>query len=362
LLPYWLLFLVPAYMALSRLRPIPQTGLRVRRDRWPNEWRGMFFILVLMIGLRHEVGGDWSTYLDMIATYSDPDNNAREYSFQDPSFIIFNWVSAQTGLGIYLVNLLSSIVFSWGLVVFCRAQPRPWLALTVAVPYLVTVVAMGYTRQGAAIGMAMIGISTLGQGSPLRYMFWIIFAATLHKSALVLVPLAVIINTKHRVFTMLWVGLAGIILFIIFLQDGMSFWLHGYIDHPMQSSGALVRIVMCAVPATLFLVFRKRFQLSSRQCVFWTWMAIGALLMLVLLTVLPSSTVVDRVGLFWIPIQLFVLSRLPNALGRRHGENVLWVLGVVGYSAAVHFIWLGYAVTAFAWLPYQFYPWVWLWQ
>jgi len=29
---------------------------------------------------------------------------------------------------------------------------------------------------------------------------------------------------------------------------------------------------------------------------------------------------------------------------------------VVLYSAAVQFIWLNFAVTAFAWLPYQLYP------
>jgi hypothetical protein len=51
---------------------------------------------------------------------------------------------------------------------------------------------------------------------------------------------------------------------------------------------------------------------------------------------------------------------LPNALGKRNGKNLLWVLAVVAYSAAVHFVWLFYADTAFAWLPYKFYPWVWL--
>lgn len=76
----------------------------------------------------------------------------------------------------------------------------------------------------------------------------------------------------------------------------------------------------------------------------------------------PSSTAVDRIALYWIPLQLFVLSRLPNALGRYAGKNLLWVFAVIAYSAAVHFIWLLYADTAFAWLPYQFYPWVWFWQ
>ena len=46
----------------------------------------------------------------------------------------------------------------------------------------------------------------------------------------------------------------------------------------------------------------------------------------VLLVVSPSSTAVDGVALYWIPLQLFVMSRLPNALGLREGKNAIWVL------------------------------------
>ena len=360
--PYWLLFLVPAYWAISRFRPIPQTGLTAQRDRWPNLWRIIFVMLVLMIGLRHEVGGDWDTYLEMLDSYTDTSISAREFGFQDPAFVLFNRLAIETGLGIYLLNFLSAFFFSWGLFVFCRAQPRPWLALAVAVPYLVTVVAMGYTRQGVAIGIAMVAMTALGQGSALRFVLWIALAATFHKSAVILVPLAVLANTRRRIFTLLWVGLAGLILFALMLQEAMSFLMGGYIEGEMQSSGAAIRVAMNAVPAALFLMIRKRFQLSPEQRSFWTWMSLSALLLVVALKVSPSSTAVDRIALYWIPLQLFVLSRLPNALWRRDGKNAVWVLAVVGYSAAVHFVWLFYADTAFAWLPYQFYPWVWLWQ
>ena len=359
--PYWLLFLVPAYWAISRLRPIPQSVLIVQRDRWPFLWRGVFIFLVLMIGLRHEVGGDWFTYLEMLDGYNDTTTESN-FGFQDPGFIIFNWLAAKTGLGIYLLNLLSAIFFSWGLLVFCRAQPRPWLALAVAVPYLITVVAMGYTRQGVAIGIAMIAMIALGKGSTLRFLLWIALAAIFHKSAIILVPLAVLASTQRRLYTLIWVGVVGFVMFVLLLQEALSFLMGGYVEGAMQSSGALIRVVMNAVPATLFLIFRKRFQLSLEQRSFWTWMSWSALLLVALLAVSPSSTAVDRIALYWIPLQLFVLSRLPNVLGRRDGKNVVWVLAVIGYSAAVHFVWLFYADTAFAWLPYQFYPWVWLWQ
>ena len=321
----------------------------------------MYVILVLMIGLRHEVGGDWIQYLDMLDSYTD-NTSAEKFGFQDPAFILFNKLATWSGTGVYLLNLLSAIFFSWGLVVFCRAQPRPWLALVVAVPYLITVVAMGYTRQGVAIGIAMMAMVALGVGRTMRFILLIAFAALFHKSAIILVPLAILASTKRRVITLVWVSVAGLILFALLLQEAASFLIYGYVESQYQSSGAAIRIAMNALPAALFLIFQKRFQLSAEQRSFWSWMAWSSLFFIALLIVSTSSTAVDRVALYWIPLQLFVLSRLPNALGKREGKNAVWVYAVVTYSATVHFVWLVYADTAFAWLPYQFYPWVWLWQ
>ena len=336
-------------------------ALSAQQDRWPDVWRLIYVSLVLMIGLRHEVGGDWIQYIEMLDSYTDT-TTENKFGFQDPAFVLFNKLATWLGTGVYLLNLLSAIFFSWGLVVFCRAQPRPWLALVVAVPYLVTVVAMGYTRQGVAIGIAMMAMVALGQGNTWRFFLWIALAALFHKSAIILIPMAIVASTKRRIITLMWVTVAGVTLFALLLQEAMSFWIGGYIESQYQSSGAAIRIAMNALPAVLFIIFKGRFQLSPDQRSFWTWMAWSALLFVVLLIVSPSSTAVDRVALYWIPLQLFVLSRLPNALGQIAGKNAVWVYAVTAYSAAVQFVWLVYADTAFAWLPYQFYPWVWLWR
>jgi hypothetical protein len=91
-------------------------------------------------------------------------------------------------------------------------------------------------------------------------------------------------------------------------------------------------------------------------------MAWSAMLFVVLLKISPSSTAVDRVALYWIPLQLFVLSSLPDTLGIKGGKNSVWVYAVVAYSATVHFVWLVFADSAAGWLPYQFFPWIWLWK
>lgn len=335
--------------------------LTAQSDRWPDAWRGLFVLMVLMIGLRHEVGADWLVYIEHVQRMAGT-SMASALSDKDPAYGVFNWMAAQWGGGVYLVNLLSAIFFSWGVLSFCRAQPRPWLALVVAVPYLITVVAMGYTRQGVAIGVAMLGMVAFSQGGTLRFVLWIALAATFHKSAVILVPLAVLANSKRRVFTVLWVAVTGLTLFVVLLQDSLDYFERGFIEAQYQSSGAAIRIAMNALSAAIFIIFRKRFQLTSEGNSFWMWMSWSALAFVVLLKVSPSSAAVDRAALYWIPLQLFVLSRLPNALGRRDGKNAFWVYAVVGYSAAILFVWLVYADFSYTWLPYQFYPWVWLWQ
>ena len=68
----------------------------------------------------------------------------------------------------------------------------------------------------------------------------------------------------------------------------------------------------------------------------------------------PSSTAVDRLALYGIPIQLFVWSRLPDAIGR--GTSAVTVFGSVIYSSVVLVTWLLFASHSSAWLPYQLYP------
>lgn len=308
-----------------------------------------------MIGLRHEVGGDWFTYIyhiDMV-TYAPLQEALSE---GDPAYSLLNWLAAETGWGVYFVNTVCAVLFAWGLVVFCRAQPRPWLALAVAVPYLVTVVAMGYTRQGVAIGLAMLGLVALSDRKTLRFVVFVVLAATFHKSAVILMPLAILAGTKRRIWTAFWVGLSSLLFYVLLLQESVEVLKINYLEAEYLSQGAAIRVAMNGVPAVLFLWFRRRFAMPQEDRTFWTWMSLAALGFVVLLAVSPSSTAVDRVALYWIPLQLFVLSRLPDAIGKPNGLNGLLVKGVVAYSAAVLFVWLFYADHAFAWLPYQFYP------
>jgi hypothetical protein len=357
MIPYWIFFSIPAWFAIGTTRPVLYSS-----KRWTGKWKSMFFILVLMIGLRHEVGGDWYNYLGHInsAAYQ---TFSEAVTFNEPAYGLLSWFSSRIEWGAYFLNTVCAFIFSWGLVVYSRRQPRPWLAMTVAVPYLVIVVAMGYTRQGAAIGLAMLGLVALADRRLLRFVLFIALAAAFHKSAVILMPLAALSSSKNRFFTVIWIGFFSVVFYWLFLQNSVEGLKQNYLDVEMQSAGAVIRVFMNAVPAALFLLYRSRFQLSRDEHNFWTWMSLIALCFVVLLKFSSSTTAVDRVALYMIPLQLFVLSRIPEVLGRISGRgNEGWGMAVVAYSALVQFIWLFFGVHSNWWLPYQFFPWVWLTQ
>ena len=355
---YWLLLLVPCLAAFGR--PLG-AGVEQAEQPWGLKFQLYFMMLVLVVGWRYEVGGDWNNYLQML-------DDALQQSFAvamsqtgETAYKALTWFSAHSGTGIYGVNLMCALVFVYGLMVFCQNSPRPWLSLAVAVPYLVIVVAMGYTRQGVAIGIIMLGLVALDKGSKAKFVAWVILAALFHKTALILIPLAIFAGRKS------WVSIAGVLftavlMFYLLLAEYVDSLIAGYITDQYASSGAAIRIAMNAMPAAVFLVFRRRFNLTDANRIFWTWMSMCGLAFIGLLAVSPSSTAVDRVALYWIPMQLYVWSRWPTAMAQSHKAQLPWVAGILLYSVVVQFVWLYYADYSWAWLPYQFYPWVWLWQ
>jgi hypothetical protein len=348
-LPYWLLFLVPTLAAIAEW---PRS---ISRNRLTFSWLAIWTLLTISIGLRYKVGGDWRQYEEILRMNSQL-SFSQVLLRDDPAYGALNWWVAGIGYDVGLVNLVCAAIFSWGLVTFARQQPLPWLALVIAVPYLVVVVAMGYSRQGVAIGFGMLALAGLGANSTLKFAIWIGIAALFHKTAVLLIPIAVLATTKSRLWTAIWIGAFGFLLYWLLLAESVDRLMENYVEANYQSQGAAIRVAMNAFPAAVFLTYRRYFKLQGAELNLWTYLSLGALAFVALLMFTPSSTAVDRMALYFIPIQIFVLSRLPIALNLRYGIGQPAQLGVVTYSAAVLFIWLNFAVHARYWLPYQMIP------
>jgi EpsG-like putative glucosyltransferase len=349
LFPYWILFSMfaaGAFQARNDPRPSETSPLLI----------GAITLTALMIGLRFETGGDWANY-DLIFEFLAYENLGSALINGDPGYNLLNWLAHRLGVGIWFVNLVCAAIFSWGLLKFAKGQPNPWLACLVAVPYLIIVVAMGYTRQAVAIGLIMAGFTAFAKGSIVRFAVYIVLAVAFHKTALIMIPFVGIATTRHRPVVILFtIFLAGL-LYYFFVASSVDRMTTNYTTGLLESEGAAIRVAMNVVPAVIFLLAQRRFGFSDHERKLWRNLSLTALAALAALLAFPDlSTLVDRLSLYLLPLQLVILSRLPNAFSDKRTRGMEFVLLIGLYAATIQFTWLNYATHARLWLPYKVYP------
>ena len=350
--PYWLMFIAPAIAAIvENARP---PGQRPNGGGPHLEWFAAWAAIALFMGLRWQVGGDWFNYESNLEKLQGL-TFWEAFTSNDPGFAILSWITLEMDWGVVGVNMMIAPLFALALVRFCSSLPRPWLALTISIPYLLVVVGMGYSRQGVALACGMLGLLALSRQSPRAFLGWVLLGATFHKTAVLLLPIAMLVRDIRRLLTVVYAVVITVGAYFLLLSDSVDDLYENYVVAEYQSEGAMVRLLMNAVPAAVFLRYSKRFGFPPGETSLWRWFAWISLLLLAVLFTTSASTAVDRVGLYMLPLQLVVFSRLPEALGRRSRDVKIWTGMVVVYYAIVFFTWLNFATHSMYWLPYKFY-------
>jgi hypothetical protein len=221
----------------------------------------------------------------------------------------------------------------------------------------VIVVAMGYSRQGVALGLELLGLVALGKRGTGWFVFWVLLAATFHKTAVLLLPLAALAAAHNRFIAVAW-GVGSLALgYWLFLEDSVDNLYKNYVEAEYQSSGAMIRLAMNLVPAYVLLVWREKFNFTEGERRLWLLFALISLALFGVFLISPSSTAVDRIALYMLPLQLVVFAHLPDVLSEESETDVsVPLLGVLGFYGLVQFVWLNFAIHSTGWLPYRFYP------
>jgi len=341
------MFMLPTLAVFSPLRGTSS----VKRLTW------IFFgiLFTLIIGFRYQVGADWGNYIDNHNEIYGGASLSEVIGFADPAYALLNWLSNQVGGSIYLVNLVCGAIVMVGVIIFSRRQPLPWLAMIVAVPYILIVVAMGYTRQSAALGFELLGLVALMDGRIKRFVIFVTCSALFHKSAILLLPLAIITSSSNRILTLFWVSITGLVLGLLLLVESQEYLITVYYEQHLTSEGSGIRVVMNALPAALLLFFRRRLIPVTDDGRLWFWLAVISLAFIPLIGL--SSTAVDRIALYFMPIQLYVFSRIHWLFNYRLYKTIM-VVSVVLIYGMVQWVWLNYANHASSWLPYQSFPFI----
>ena len=343
---FWGLYIASALPALFEKTQV------LRRAWHPALLMMPVFFIVMAF---REAGGDYSRYLYIFNLIEFMPFDAA-ISIAEPLYSLVNIVSAGLGLGIFGVNAVCAVIFLFGLYRLAIDEPRPLLVIALAVPYLIIVVAIGYTRQGTAIGLIMLALTQLRRDKPVRYLLLVFLAAGFHTSALIVAPLAYFGSRRQSGVLSFVQRLAAIGASVVFAfsiaSDRISDYSQFYLESDRYvSQGALIRCLLTAFAGLVFFIARRRWARYFDDTHVWNAFAITSLAAVPLSLI--QSTATDRIGLFLLPFQIIVFERLtvmPDAKQMRQ-FMVLAVLLVYAFNLLV---WMQFGAFAkILWLPFE---------
>lgn len=304
-------------------------------------------IFIIFTGFRYEVSLDWGQYLRMYNKINQDTSLINALSVTEPSFVLLNWFMGKLGAGVYGVNFIVSIIFISGLFKFSEKMPNPWLSLISVTPYLVIVISMSAVRQTAAIGIILYLLAGWNKDDFLKKIILSLLATSFHYSAFI--AFLFVIQSMKMPLWIRWniLLIGGIITFIIFSKtEQYTIYENTYVTQNIESYGAFQHVLLNAIPATIYLLFiRKWNEVYIRNNLM---MILSYLSLLSIIGVFFSSTAVDRLALYLSPIQMLVYGSIPTVF-----KSQTSAIAIISIHIAILLIWLLYANSSYAFLPYK---------
>ena len=321
----------------------------------------IFLYLIIYIGLRDNVGGDWGNYFQNYFLYKlTQDLNFIEYLkiyifTKDPLFHFINYLVIKIFPSYHLVNLVCAFIFVYCLIFFCFEQKNPFFILLLSIPYLITVVAMGYHRQALALAFFMVGVIQLEKNNFNKYYFFIFIAFCFHYTSLFLFAIGLLgspkFNFKHIFFVILFVGITFIKTDPVVINKIIDV----YILNPfLISKGAFMRILLCLITAIIFLGFNSHpnFEIKNKKLFYvQSYLVLSFILCLIFFPKL--STLIDRLAIYFIPFQLIIISNFLNIFSKKDFSRLIVFLVISLAYLSILLIWIYLGEYSHWWYPYS---------
>ena len=166
MIEYYIIFSILSFLAYKE----------IHKPKQLNAYFYIFLILLfsIFIGLRNEIGCDWEGYkkiFELTNCIPNLGNNQCDINsisntfdylrFKEVGFSSLNLIIKKFGGNYYYVKYISSLFFVIPLLYFCSNLKRPFLAILISYPYLITVIGLSSIRQSIAIGFLMVCITEL---------------------------------------------------------------------------------------------------------------------------------------------------------------------------------------------------------
>jgi len=321
-------------------------------------WNFYLLILILYIGARFQIGGDWIQYLYTLEV-KDYSKFSISSLHQDPLYEILVYVLYNLNLSVLSLNLICASVFAYGLSKFALRQPSPWLVMTIASSYFIVAVGMGYTRQSFAIGISMLIINALIDRKLIIAIILYIIGSFFHISIILFgIVFLAYLSKINSLLKFTFFCVTFILIFFIFsivsyerILNLVDFFIIEA-NEMYYSGGALIRLTINFICAILFLVFANYFTTDLIEKRIYFFISVSVIILFFLSFNL--SVFADRLNLYFNILQFFVLSRLPYIFKKFINIYLIKIPVTVFYLLLLIF-WLHLSPYQSSWKPYQSY-------
>jgi hypothetical protein len=309
----------------------------------------LIFFLLIFVGLRNNVGGDWGSYQSIFSRYNSL--NFNELFINDLGYDFLNWTVAKIGGEIYLVNFICAIFFVIPLILFINKLDYFALPLAIAFTYLITIVAMGYVRQSVAIGFFLFGLNILNSKKNnirvIIYFFLIFCAFLFHKSAIILLSLIPFMQIS-KTNKLLFLSISFLIILQLLFNNFYGNFYERYIATQMESRGAFLRILMNYPPALLFIYYYKYFKNDNLASIF---LGISIFSIFSLFLIPFASTFIDRISLYFIILQIYFWPKFIHLNKFSLRAPIYCIIFLIYFLS--FFVWMTNADHKDFWIPYK---------
>ena len=196
-----------------------------------------------------------------------------------------------------------------------------------------------------------IFIVGLGTKALWRSIFWILVASLFHASAFIVAVLVALSYTRDRLQAAALLLVSAIPAYYV-LFSTFDIYLRRYGQHRIDSGGVTFRVAMNAVPAIILLVRGSKAYAPRNEELFWRSLSWLSLALVPAMFFVKSTTAIDRLSLYAVPLQILVLSVIPSQLSTSPATRIFPVMAVIAYCAATLLVYLALGTHAQYYLPY----------
>ena len=319
---------------------------------------GLIF-LIFFIGLRDEIGGDWDVYLRNYYRAGTDEPTLIQFVISgykgDIIYRALEAISYAFQGKLYFINMVSSILFIYALSIFSRPLDNRFLFFTLSFPYLISIVAMGYSRQSIALAFLLIAYHFLTKNKTLKMFFSSTIAVLLHRASSLFLPLIFYIRFVRQKYIFVLIMMLFILLGYTYAEQ-INLLMRNYSSNFVKSNGVILRTFILASSGVVYFLIRNKFYKSygGLRRAFFDLSSVASILLFLAALFLPLlSTAIDRAAIFFVPFGIFIFSSFAYFFNISSGVRILIILPLIIGAFLYSVLWAEFSPFSEYWNPYN---------